>query len=274
MMRSIVFNKILLICLLWFAFTSGWAAPVENTVMVEISTIEMTEEKIENVIAEPIGLLLGALDDVLMVYANYQTNKAIISVNFLKASAEPDVLVSRVKNTINVYMEKLPDSIDSISVSLGESLNAEVEPRPEPVEQKNNRNNSATTSIDKSAAVKVKPSVIRSVEKRIRAGRYLGSIESSNEFLPVITALLPASNTNDDVVVGKYFMSEQDEIIVGKISNCYDNIGNVLTCQWRDKYGTGGVDFIFTPDYASFSGRWSINGKEGAYKWSGLKVKD
>lgn len=290
MVRSILFRQILLTVTLCCVFATGWAVPVENTVVVEINTIDMTEDKIENVIAEPIELLLGALDDVFMVYAKYLPNKAVISVKFSQTSAEPDVLVSRVKNTINSYMEKLPESIDSISVILGEPSESLSADEPQQVElndgkeQKNNRNNSASEKTiepepakslsDSSAVIKNEPGVIRSVEKRVRAGRYLGSIESSNEFLPVITTLLPASNNSDDVVAGKYFMNEQDEIIVGKISGCYNNTGNVLTCQWRDKYGTGGVDFIFTPDYSSFNGRWSIIGKEGAYKWSGIKVKD
>ena len=105
-------------------------------------------------------------------------------------------------------------------------------------------------------------------------GRYLGSIESSNEYLPVITTLVPIGALSDDVAEGKYFMSEKDNIVVGEISDCYNNTGTVLTCKWRDKYGTGGVDLIFTPDYASFNGRWSISGREGAYKWSGIKVQD
>jgi len=270
-------------------FASGWAVPVEKTVVVEVNTIDTTDDKVENVIAEPIEILLGTLDDVFMVSAKYQSNKAIINVEFSTESAKPDALVSRVKNTIDSYMDTLPEGIDSISVSLGEPpepLNAEGETQPEPdvKERKNNRNNgvlevsveleTVKPRLDSSEAISDKPGVIRSVEKRVRAGRYLGSIQSSNEYLPVITTLLAASSTSDDVAAGKYFMNEQDEIIVGKISKCYNNTGNVLTCQWRDKYGTGGVDFLFTPDYSSFSGRWSINGKEGAYKWSGLKVKD
>lgn len=288
-MRSILFRQILLTVTLCCVFASGWAVPVEKTVVVEVNTIDTTDDKVENVIAEPIEILLGTLDDVFMVSAKYQSNKAIINVEFSTESAKPDALVSRVKNTIDSYMDTLPEGIDSISVSLGEPpepLNAEGETQPEPdvKERKNNRNNgvlevsveleTVKPRLDSSEAISDKPGVIRSVEKRVRAGRYLGSIQSSNEYLPVITTLLAASSTSDDVAAGKYFMNEQDEIIVGKISKCYNNTGNVLTCQWRDKYGTGGVDFLFTPDYSSFSGRWSINGKEGAYKWSGLKVKD
>jgi len=294
MIRSIILKKIITIFILCFISVKGWSASIENTVVVEIDTVEMTDKKVENVIAEPIELLLGSLDEVLMVSAKYLPNKAIINVEFTEDSAEPEALITRVKTTINSYMEKLPDSINSISVSLGEpseNLSTESEAQSESgssnqdvKDQKKNRNNSAAdaateteeeaSSSESSSALKNQIGVIKRVEKRVKTGRYLGSIESSNEYLPVITTLIPASSLNDDVAGGKYFMSEQDEIIVGNLSNCYNNSGDILTCQWRDKYGTGGVDFIFTPDYTSFNGRWSINGKEGAYKWSGLKVKD
>ena len=293
MMRSTNFNKVLLTGLLWFVFTSGWAAPVTTSVLVEIQTIDMTEKEVENVISEPIEILLGSLDDVFMVSAKYSPNKAVISVDFSELSAEPqhsDVLITRVKNTVDSYMDKLPQSIDSISVSLGDiAVSDKVESqsiKDSPAKPlKNNRNTSATKStieiplpipmLPDSAPLAIeKPGIIRSAGKRSMAGRYLGSIESSNEFLPVITTLLPSTNINDDVTVGKYYMNEQDEIVTGQLSACYSNSGTVLTCQWRDKYGAGGVDFIFTPDYSVFNGRWSIGGKEGAYKWSGIQVKD
>jgi len=269
-MRSIGVKKLLVTALFWCAFTSSWAAPAENSVVVEIDTLDMTEDKVENVIAEPIEILLGSLDDVLMVSAKYGENKAIINVRFSESMDEPDALIQRVKATINSYMDKLPDSIKSISVSLGEpsepvgSVTGNDKPEP-----------AATASTEKERAVIIdKPGVIKSVEKRTMVGRYLGSIESSNEFLPVITTLVPLGSAADNADAGKYQMSESDEIVIGELSDCYNNTGNVLTCQWRDKYGMGGVDFIFTPDYSSFNGRWSISGKEGAYKWYGIKVKE
>lgn len=279
-------NKLLLIVVLWCVTASGRAAPVENSVMVEIDTINMAQDKVENVIAEPIEILLGSLDDVFMVSAKYVENKAIINVKFSESSDNSDALVSKVKATIDSYMEKLPDSIESISVSLGEPSEA-VEPdaskEAEFSTQKQHKNSSASinteaeagiSSLDSKSVIPDKPGVIKSVEKRSMAGRYLGSIESSNEFLPIITTLVSESKNSDNVAVGKYFMSESESIVIGELSACYNNLGNVLTCQWRDKYGKGGVDLIFTPDYSSFNGRWSITGKEGAYKWSGIKVKE
>lgn len=269
-------KKLLFIVVLWCVFTSGRAAPVENSVMVEIDTIDMTQDKVENVIAEPIEILLGSLDDVFIVSAKYAENKAIINVKFSQSSDNSDALVAKVKATIDSYMDKLPDSIESISVSLGEPsepVGADVE------EQKSSRNNDdstpkTVTESDITTTVLDKPSVIKSVEKRSMPGRYLGSIESSNEFLPVITTLMPLIKDDESVSAGKYHMSESDKIVIGELSDCYNNTGNVLTCQWRDEYGKGGVDFIFAPDYSSFNGRWSISGREGAYKWYGIKVKE
>jgi len=286
MVRSTVVNKFLITALLLYVSTSSWAASIENSVLVEIETIDMTENKVENVISEPIEILLGSLNDVLMVSAKYNKNKAIIIVKFFDSTEDSDALVNRVKATINSYMEKLPDSIQSISVSLGEpseSIGSDVNKKESVVsQQKNNRNNSAiqsesapnTSSSAESTTIIEKPRVIKSAEKRTMVGRYLGSIESSNEFLPVITTLLPLGSITDKVDAGRYYMSESDEIVAGQLSACYNNTGNVLTCQWRDKYGMGGVDFIFTSDYSSFNGRWSISGKEGAYKWHGTKINE
>ena len=253
MIRLTVLTKLLWIGLLCFAFTAGWAAPADKTVVVEIDTTEMSEDAIENVISEPIEILLGSLDDVLLVSARYRTNRATINVRFLEVSADPEVLVARVKTTIDNYIDKLPsNSIDSISVSLGERVEANIPETPETPKA---------------------PNRVRAVEKRDMTGRYLGSIESSNEYLPVITTIAKIG-VKSGLATGQYFMSEQDAIIIGELSGCANNSGNVLTCQWRDQYGKGGVDFVFTADYASFSGRWSVNGQEGAYKWSGIKIKD
>jgi len=308
MMRSTVFIKALLLFLSLSIGVSSWAAPVVTSVIVEIETTNMREETVENVISEPIEILLGSLDDVLMVSANYRRNEAIINVMFTQTTDKQvaaEVLVSRVKTTIDSYMDKLPPSIDSISISLANPLpsmndidtDSEIVSATEDVKalalpikpKKNSRNKNASSqssqlASDTQASTKSlsggaskassKPNVIRRVEKRTMTGRYLGSIQSSNEYLPIITTLIPVGTVGENRAVGKYFMSEQDEIVRGEISDCHNNTGNVLTCQWRDKYGAGGVDFIFVPDYTSFSGRWSINGQEGAYKWSGLKVKD
>ena len=168
-------------------------------------------------------------------------------------------------------MDKLPDNIDSISVSqadVPESVDPIVKNTPEKPAQK------APELTPTPEKILDEPGVIRRVEKRSMSGRFLGSIESSNEFLPIITTLTSVSSTSDHADSGSYFMSESDAIVDGELSGCYKNTGNILTCQWRDKYGMGGVDFIFSPDFGSFNGRWSINGREGAYKWSGLKVKD
>ena len=274
-------KKILFIGLMCLFCASGWAAAVENSVVVEIDTLEMSEENVENIISDPIQVLLGSLEGVYLVSAKYRTNKAIINVRFSETSADPDTLLTLVKITIDSYLDQLPNDVDSISVSLGDSSglaeqleqDEDAETKIQSVDDKKLSGDEAAAFITQDPEVLKAPSLVRSVEKRSMLGRYLGSIESSNEFLPVITTLSSTSIT-EGVTSGKYFMSERDAIVNGEIFDCYNSAGNFLTCQWRDKYGIGSVDFIFTPDYASFNGLWSINGTEGAFKWSGLKVTD
>ena len=268
-MRSNILRKILLMSILCLFCAQSWAIPVENSVVVEIDTLDMEAESVENVISDPVEILLGSLEGVYFVSAKYSLNKAIINVRFSETSDDPDTLVKLVRVAIDSFLDKLPDNIDSISVSLGEPSDVD----DQPVEQKPDPEKTPPPELEKTEDLGAS-SKIRVVEKRTRLGRYLGSIESSNEFLPIITTLKSTSSINDDVGSGKYIMSEQEDIVRGEVFDCYNNAGNALTCKWRDKYGMGGVDFIFTPDYSSFSGRWSINGTDGTYKWSGIKVEE
>lgn len=265
MMRPITFKNVIFTVLVCLFCTASWAAPKESSVIVEIDTEELTLDRVENVIADPIEVLLGSLEGVLHVSAKYSTNKATIDVRFSEETTDADTFVERVRELINTYLDKLPEGIESISVSQGEPsepLDSTVKSTPD---------SEMSTSPEK---ILDKPGVIRSVEKRSMSGRFLGSIESSNEFLPIITTLTSVSNISSHANKGEYFMSEIDGIVTGELTDCYNRTSNTLTCQWLDKYGMGGVEFIFTPDYSSFNGRWSISGKEGAYKWSGMKVKD
>lgn len=267
MMRPITFIQIMFTVLICLFSTASWAAPKESSVIVEIDTVDLTKEKVEKVISDPVEVLLGSLEGVLVVSAEYQTNKAVIDVRFSQEAVDPDSFVKQVRTLIDTYLDKLPDNIDSISVSQGEAsepedVSVKVTPKPE------------SPLFSKPSKVLDEPGVIRSVAKRIMAGRFLGSIESSNEFLPIITNLIVSRSISDNADSGNYFMSESDAIVPGELSDCYKSTASILTCQWRDKYGMGGVEFMFTPDYSAFSGRWSISGQEGAYKWSGMKVKE
>jgi hypothetical protein len=267
MMQPVTFKKVIFTVLVCLFCTASWATPKESSVIVEIDTKDLPLDSVENVIADPIEVLLGSLEGVLLVSAKYSTNKAVIDVRFSEDTTDADTFVKRVRELIDTYLGKLPDSIESISVSQGESsepLDPIVKPLPK----------SPLKTSPTPEKILDEPGVIRNVEKRSMSGRFLGSIESSNEFLPIITTLTSVSNINNNADKGKYFMSEIDGIVTGELTDCYNSTGNILTCQWRDKYGMGGVDFMFTPDYSSFNGRWSISGKEGAYKWSGRKVKD
>lgn len=260
MMRPITFRKVVFTVLVCLFCAASWAASKESSVIVEIDTKGLTLDSVENDIADPIEVLLGSLEGVLLVSAQYSPNKAVINVRFSEETIDAETFEKQVRALIDNYLDKLPDSIDSISVSLGEEVPESVEPEPK--------------TKPKPDKILDEPGVIRKVEKRSMSGRFLGSIESSNEFLPVITNLTSIGRISSHAEGGSYFMSEIDGIVTGELTSCYNNTGNILTCQWRDKYGFGGVEFMFTPDFSSFNGRWSISGKEGAYKWSGMKVKD
>ena len=276
-MRSIDFKRMLLILLWCFCSAPVLAAPVENAVIVEIETIDMSDDEVENVIADPIEVLLGSLDGVYLVSAKYRANNAIINVRFSETPEQAESLLNLVKNTIDEYLDKLPNNIESISISLEDEVetgSAEPETPLSTEPEATVEESSGITEQEPVDTLVETPNKIRKVEKRSKTGRYLGSIQSSNEYLPIITTLTPSSLLTDNVAGGKYVMSEHDAIVTGEVFDCMNNTGNVLTCQWRDKYGTGGVDFVFTPDYSAFNGRWSINGAEGSFKWSGLKVKE
>lgn len=288
MMRPITFREIIFTVLVCLFCTASWAAPKESSVIVEIDTKGLTLDSVENVIAEPIEVLLGSLEGVLLVSAKYGANNAIIDVRFLEETIDGDTFVKQVRELIGNYLDKLPESIESISISQGEMSESTASRAPADKPKKTLQEESKEVAGQSSPLKTEKspklvstpekllnaPGVIRSVEKRSMSGRFLGSIESSNEFLPIITNLTSVGSITSNADAGEYFMSEIDGIVTGEITDCYNSTGNILTCQWRDKYGFGGVEFIFTPDYSSFNGRWSISGKEGAYKWSGMKVKD
>ncbi len=48
--------------------------------------------------------------------------------------------------------------------------------------------------------------------------------------------------------------------------------GNTLVGKWRQSNGSGRLEFVFTDDFSSFTGKWSYNDKEPNSKWDGKKT--
>ena len=97
MMRPITFKQVMLTVLVCLFCTASWAAPQESSVIVEIDTKGLTSDSVENVIAEPIEVLLGSLEGVLLVSAKYGANNAIIDVRFLEETIDGDTFVKQVR---------------------------------------------------------------------------------------------------------------------------------------------------------------------------------
>lgn len=44
---------------------------------------------------------------------------------------------------------------------------------------------------------------------------------------------------------------------------------HVLRCRWRDKYGAGELQMVFSPDRRSFEGLWRYDGDTTRRPWNG-----
>ena len=243
-MKSIRFNTVVTVLVLLFAMSGGWAAEHESEVVIEISADNMTADKVEKNIADPIELLMSNLKDVLLISAKYSDNEAEISVKFDPQATQRKDLVELVRQALD-KMTTMPDSIISLSVSLADGM-------PEAVDPGN----------------KIRPAEVRSF-----AGNYLGSIQSSNEFVPVVTTFDKPEGSFGSLSSGQYQMSEAKSVVTGQITSCLPKEGYLMGCRWKDKYGQGDVSFQFTDDYERFKASWKIDRMAGEFKWDGAKIK-
>lgn len=249
--------------LLLFNIASVTAAEADSEVVIEISADDMTADKVEANIADPIELLMSNLKDVLLISAKYSDNEAEITVKFDPKNTERKDLVERVRQALD-KMTTMPDSIISLSVSLAGDV---PETPPE----------TAVTAKPDNAATPVpqaKPeSKIRPAQARSFIGNYLGNIQSSNEFVPVVTIFEKPDGRFGGLSSGSYQMSEAKAVVIGKISSCLPKDGYIVECRWKDKYGQGDVSFQFTDDYERFKATWRIDRIDGEFKWNGAKFK-
>jgi len=219
----------------------GHAAEVEHSVVIEVVTNDMAADRVEESIATPIELLMSNLTDVLLISAKYQDNKAEITVKFSQQAAIRAGLVAQVRKVLDGNINKLPENIVTLSVSLAGLLPSN--PR------------------DK----------VREAPPRSYAGNYLGHIQSSNELLPIITTFF---ESNDKVATsaGSYSMNEAKVAVRGNLLNCKSRASSVLSCYWQDKYGSGAVEFTFSDDYKHFEGLWSVGDQSEKFKWNGVAI--
>lgn len=239
--------------LLLFTVVPASAAEADSEVVIEISADNMTADKVEGNIADPIELLMSNLKDVLLISAKYSDNEAEITVKFDPEATQRADLVERVREALD-KMTTMPDSIISLSVSL-------VGDEP------------AISSEEKVSSPPKPASKIRPAQARSYDGNYLGNIQSSNEFVPVVTLFEKPDGRFGSVSSGSYQMSEAKSVVTGQISSCLAKEGYIVDCRWKDKYGQGDVSFQFTDDYERFKATWRIDRIEGEFKWNGAKFK-
>lgn len=220
------------------AFTAQ-AEDAESVVVIEIVASELDADAVATTISTPVEVLMRGLDGVKLISAKSIEGEASISVSFGPTGNVAKDAVERVRNALEQNLAQLPDDITSFSVSYSAVIQNQI----------------------------------RAVPPRSFAGRYLGRIESSNEFLPIVTVFNKAANPETGTSAGLYFMSEPKRLIHGRLSNCRDDSAREVKCRWQDRYGSGDVTFGFNANYSSFEGRWTVKGSEGEFAWSGFSVR-
>ena len=218
-----------------------YADDLENAVVIEVVTNQMSADDVEKSIATPIESLISQLQNVALISVKYQENEADITVEFEPEASKKMGLVDQVRQVLDNNANKFPENIVTLSVSLANTL------------PKNPQNK------------------VREAPQRSYAGNYLGHIQSSNELLPIITTFF-AENDAVATSSGHYSMNEGKQVVRGRISGCKRGLAHAVNCVWRDKYGAGSVEFVFTDDYKSFNAKWGINDQPEKFKWTGVEV--
>lgn len=225
--------------LVFMGALTAQAEDAESVVVIEIVASELDADAVAATISTPVEVLMRGLDGVKLISVKSSEGEASISVSFGPTGNVSKDAVERVRNALEQNLAQLPDDITSFSVSYSAVIQNQI----------------------------------RAVPPRSFAGRYLGRIESSNEFLPIVTVFNKSSNPVTGTSAGVYFMSEPTRLINGRLSNCRDNSAREVKCRWQDRYGSGDVTFGFNGNYSSFEGRWTVKGSEGEFAWSGFSVR-
>jgi len=96
-------------------------------------------------------------------------------------------------------------------------------------------------------------------------GTYRGEIWSGTQPSVGVTLF-----TLDDA--GQLSGSYSSGTDTGLLSNCSEsNPGYALSCQWRARNTTGGLEIVFADDLASFAGFWNFQGSPDRFAWNGSR---
>lgn len=102
------------------------------------------------------------------------------------------------------------------------------------------------------------------------AGEFNGTVLNAGVFCRVQTTVAWDGKS----LTGKYEITEPTGPAGGILSQ-FKSIGDgIVTCRWQDKYGVGDLRMSFSPDYTSFTGTYSTDGREGSdgsAQWNGAR---
>lgn len=241
-MKSKRFQQAVAALVIGLTSSGLWAKDSDSEVVIEIFADNMSAENVEKNIADPIEVLMGDLEDVLLISAKYGDNEAEITVKFDPETAQRKDLVERVRQALD-QMKTMPDSIISLSVTMADDIPGDADNK------------------------------IRPARERSFVGGYLGNIQSSNEFIPIFTSFFQPSDRWSRLSSGQYQMSEAKSVVIGQLSACLPREDFLVHCRWKDKYGQGDVSFQFTDDYERFKASWRIDRLQGEFKWNGAKIR-
>lgn len=100
---------------------------------------------------------------------------------------------------------------------------------------------------------------------------YRGEAWSAGTITTVVTEFAKpgANGGTSGGLEGSYrFLEAPDRWVEGSLVACRPEGDLTLRCQWRDRFGQGVAQFVFTPRLRSFTGSWSRDDGPG-HPWTG-----
>lgn len=102
-------------------------------------------------------------------------------------------------------------------------------------------------------------------------GLYCGLIDSGGE-APAFTRF----DVANDMIIGSYGFADPSQkggIARGSLTDCRLSPAGLLSCTWRDSYGSGSFEAQFSDDADRFSGHWSPAPPDAAatFTWTGRR---
>ena len=96
------------------------------------------------------------------------------------------------------------------------------------------------------------------------AGTFIGCAESDGVMVPVATELSGGPE-------GSYLFVEEDSSRVPGSLEKGREVGPMVEYVWRDKYGSGKLTILPTPEGDAFTGVWSDPEGQGSHIWWGKR---